>query len=332
MKRYFSIFASLAFLIMVIPCLAFIGTGNRSDIDTSSALSASDNQEPTSADFVKLYNHKTQATETVPMRDYLIGVVGAEMPASFHTEALKAQAVASHTYALSMKNQQKKAPSKALKGAELSTDPTTAQSYMTTEELKKFYGEQFDIYYKKISEAVDSVMTKVILYQNEPIAAAFHALSGGLTEDPVNVWGKSLDYLKPVLSDGDFLAPDYQSKVTLTSDEVQAKLSAAHPDIRWSTEPADWIKIKTLTDSKSVKEAEVCGTVLSGVELRNSLGLSSAYFTVSFAEGSFTFDVKGKGHGVGMSQYGADYLARQGKGYEDILKYYYHDVTIADIV
>lgn len=331
MKRYLSIFAILALFIITIPCLAFVGTSKPpyTGKKTSSAVTFSDAPKTIDADSFKLYNHKTKKVETISVRDYLISVVGAEMPASFHTEALKAQAVASHTYALNMKNQQQKSPNKSLNGADLSTDPATSQSYMTKEELKEFYGEHFDTYYKKISEAVDSVIDKIIVYHNEPIAAAFHSISGGLTEDPANVWGKSLDYLKPVLSDGDFLAPDYESKVTLTSDEVKAKLSAKFPDIQWTTEQKKWIAIKTLTDSKSVKEADVCGTTVSGADLRSVLGLNSAYFTVSFADGKFTFDVKGKGHGVGMSQYGADYLARQGKSYEDILKYYYSDVAIA---
>lgn len=331
MKRYLSIFASLAVLIITIPCLAFIGTSKPpyTSKKASSGIISSDTEKATDADSFKLYNHKTKKVETVSVRDYLIGVVGAEMPASFHSEALKAQAVASHTYALNMKEQQRKSPNKSLNGADLSTDPATSQSYMTKEELKEFYGEHFETYYKKISEAVDSVIDKVIIYQNEPIAAAFHSISGGMTEDPANIWGKSLNYLKPVLSDGDFLAPDYESKVTLTADEVKAKLSAKFSDIQWTDEPGKWITVKTLTDSKSVKEADVCGTTVSGTDLRSALGLNSAYFTVSFAEGKFTFDVKGKGHGVGMSQYGADYLARQGKSYEDILKYYYSDVTIA---
>ena len=331
MKRYLSIFASLALFIITIPCLAFIGTSKPpyTSKKTSSVIASSDTKKTADADNFKLYNHKTKKVETISVRDYLIGVVGAEMPASFHTEALKAQAVASHTYALNMKSGQQKSPNKSLNGADLSTDPATSQSYMTNEELKEFYGEHFDTYYKKISGAVDSVIDKVVIYQNEPIAAAFHSISGGLTEDPANVWGKSLDYLKPVLSDGDFLAPDYESKVTLTSDEMKTKLSAKFSGIQWTAEPAKWITIKTLTDSKSVKEAEICGTTVSGTDLRSALGLNSAYFTFSFADGKFTFDVKGKGHGVGMSQYGADYLARQGKSYEDILKYYYSDVAVA---
>lgn len=332
MKRYLSIFAILALFIITIPCLAFVGTSKPPYTSTksSSAIASTDDTPKTvDADSFKLYNHKTKKVETISVRDYLIGVVGAEMPASFHTEALKAQAVASHTYALNMKSGQKKSPNKSLNGADLSTDPATSQSYMTKEELKELYGDHFDIYYQKISQAVDSVIDKVIVYQNEPIAAAFHSISGGLTEDPANVWGKSLDYLKPVLSDGDFLAPNYETKVTLTSDEIKAKLSAKFSNIQWTADPGKWITIKTLTDSKSVKEAVVCGTTISGTDLRSTLGLNSAYFTVSFADGKFTFDVKGKGHGVGMSQYGADYLARQGKSYEDILKYYYKDVAIA---
>ena len=335
MKHYLGIFLGMAFLIMTIPCFAFAGN---TGAPAPSADKASSSETPKGqavaddTDSFRVYHHKTKEVETISVSDYIKGVVAAEMPASYHTEALKAQAVAAHTYALKMKEQQKAAPNELLKGADISTDPSTSQSYMSIDELKEFYGDQFEANYKKISDAVDAVLDRVIICDGEPIAAAFHAISGGTTEDAANVWGRSLSYLKPVLSDGDLLSPDYEAKTTLKADEVKTKLSGAFDGLSFSEDPAEWITVKSMTDSKSVREALVCGKTVSGAELRQALGLQSAYFTVSYADGSFTFDTKGKGHGVGMSQYGADYLARQGKTYDEILKYYYSGVEIAQLV
>lgn len=332
LKQYISIFVGLAVLILAIPFLAFTSSGKDKVSSPSSAPTPSaDKEDPVETDSFKLYNHKTGKVEAISVSDYVKRVVAAEMPADYHTEALKAQAVAAHTYALNMKKQQEASPSKALNGADLSTDPATSQSYMDLEELKSFYGDKFESSYKKISDAVDAVIDKVIIYDNEPIAAAFHSISGGMTEDAANVWGRSLAYLKPVLSDGDQLSPNYETKTELSADEIKTKLSAKFSGLTFPQDASKWITIKALTDSKMVKEADICGKTVSGVELRSALGLNSAYFTVSYQDGKFTFDTKGKGHGVGMSQYGADYLARQGKTYDEILKYYYSGVEIATL-
>ncbi len=332
MKQYVSIFVGLAVLILTIPLLAFTGVKAKSSNTSTVSATASVQAEEASADnTIKLYHHKTGKVEILPIRDYIKRVVAAEMPANYHTEALKAQAVATHSYALNMKNQQKASPTKALNGADLSTDPATSQSYMDLEELKSFYGEKFEASYKKISDAVDAVIDQIMLYDNEPIAAAFHAISGGMTEDAANVWGRSLDYLKPVLSDGDRLSPDYENKTVFTADALKAKLSAKFPNLTYPADAAGWLAIKSHTDAGMVKEVTLCNQTITGVELRSALGLPSATFTVTYADGSFTFTTSGKGHGVGMSQYGADYLARQGKNYEEILKYYYSGVELVTL-
>lgn len=332
MKHYFGIFLGIAVLIMTIPCFAFAGVPDSIKKGPAPNTSSGSGQaDADTTDSFRIYNHKTGQVESITASDYIKGVVAAEMPANYHTEALKAQAVAAHTYALKMKEMQATSPNEALKGADISTDPSTSQSYMSIAELQDFYGEQFETAYKKISDAVEAVLDKVIICDGEPIAAAFHAISGGTTEDAANVWGHALPYLKPVLSDGDQLSPEYETKTELSKEQVKAALSKAFEGLTFSDDPSGWITAITLTESGSVKEALVCGKSVSGPDLRTALGLNSAYFTVSYADGTFIFDTKGKGHGVGMSQYGADYLARQGKTYDEILKYYYTDVEIATI-
>ena len=331
MKRYITIFLSMAVLIMSIPCFSFTGSSPKTLSSSDIIQSGSSEQEDPSIETFRVYNHKTKTVEVLSASDYIKRVVAAEMPASYHPEALKAQAVAAHTYAIKMKQQQAEAVTPSLNGADISTDPSTSQGYMSIEELKTFYGEQFEASYQKISNAVDAVINQVILYQEEPIAAAFHAISGGITEDAANIWGRSLPYLQPVLSDGDRLSSEYETKFTFSSDELKEKLSAAFGELTFSDNLQEWIIIKARTTSNSVKEVSVCGKTVSGSDLRSALGLSSAYFSLKISEENFIFNVQGKGHGVGMSQYGADHLARQGKTYDEILAYYYHDVTIATI-
>ncbi len=330
LKRSVALLIGIAVAIMLIPCFAFLGIEPKGNGGVESG-EKEEGQATTNTESFRIYNHQTDTVETLSAAEYIKGVVAAEMPWSYHTEALKAQAVAAHTYALKMKQQESTNPTNGLRGADLSTDPATSQAYFSADEWKAFYGDQYEQSYQKISEAVEAVLDKVILYDEQPIAAVFHAISGGITENPVDIWGGALPYLKPVLSDGDLLSPDYEGEVALSTAAVKEKLTAAFDDLDFSTDPNGWIELRSLTESKSVKEVAVCGKVVSGNDLRSALGLPSHCFTVTYADGNFRFATKGKGHGVGLSQYGADYLARQGKTYDEILCYYYQGVTVADL-
>ena len=330
LKRSVVFLLGIAAAIMIIPCFAFLGIEPKGNNNAISG-EKNDGQVTATTETFQIYNHQTDAVETISAATYIKGVVAAEMPWTYHTEALKAQAVAAHTYALKMKQQESTNPTDGLHGADLSTDPATSQAYFSADEWKAFYGDQYEQSYQKISEAVDAVLNKVILYDGQPIAAVFHAISGGMTEDPADIWGGALPYLKPVLSDGDLLSPDYEGEVVLSVAAVKEKLTAAFDNLDFSGDPKDWIKLKSLTESKSVKEVAVCGKVVSGSDFRSALSLPSHCFTVTYADGNFRFATKGKGHGVGFSQYGADYLARQGKTYDEILCYYYQGVTVANL-
>ena len=167
-----------------------------------------------------------------------------------------------------------------------------------------------------------------LTYDGKLIDACYHAISCGTTEEAETVWGADIPYLQAVASPGDRLSPSYASTVTHSSDEVRTILTAELPDLTLSEDPATWFGSPTLSDAGTVAQQPVGDTTLAGTRVRRLFGLRSAAFAITYADGTFTFAVKGYGHGVGMSQYGADYLARQGYSYAEILKYYYTDVTV----
>ena len=254
-------------------------------------------------------------------REFLIRTVASEMPASYHTEALKAQAVAAYTYYSRRRDAARRSPDSALKGADFAAAIADFPDGYTAEKLKERWGTQYDTYYKKIAAAVDAVRGKAVTYQGETVDSCWFAISTGATESAAVVWGKEVPYLQPVASPGDRLSPNYETVVTVPDAEVKAKLTAA--GITLGEDPAAWFGEATRSASDTVTAIPVGGQTLTGKKLRELFSLRSAAFTVVHTDGGFRFTVHGYGHGVGMSQYGADYLARQGYSYEEILGYYY---------
>lgn len=251
--------------------------------------------------------------------DYIFGVVAAEMPALYHEEALKAQSVAAYTFAYIKKQQN------AEEDYDITSDHTVDQSFITIDEAKEKWGDKADEYISKIKKAVSDTKGQLITYKNEPITAAYHAISSGTTESCKNVWGSDLPYLKPVSSEWDKLATNYISEATFTSSELIEKLNNL-AEIKG--EPQKYFNNIKTTDSGTVIEIDLCGKTVSGFKIQKALNLRSACFKVSYSEEKFIFTVYGAGHGVGMSQNGANYMAKQGHNYKDILKYYYTECEI----
>ncbi len=251
--------------------------------------------------------------------DYIFGVVAAEMPALYHEEALKAQAVASYTFA-TVKRQQNSALE-----YDITSDHTVDQSFITEEEAKEKWGDKAEEYIAKIKKAVADTEGELICYNGEPITAFYHAISGGKTEEPQNVWGKELPYLKSKVSEGDTLAKNYISEVSFTADELARQLGS---EVKLSGEPEDYFGAVTHTASGTVSQIELCGKTYSGFKIQSLLSLRSANFEVKYADEKFTFTVKGAGHGVGMSQNGANFMANEGSDYKEILTYYYSGCSV----
>lgn len=259
-------------------------------------------------------------TETIGMEEYLVGCVAAEMPANSHEEALKAQAVAAYTYTRYCLEVRGKTA--------LNDTGASDQGYISRGERQEKWGSNFEAYETKITKAVSAVYGQYLAHNDAPIFAAYHAISGGKTESAQIYWGEPHAYLVSADSAGDKLSPGYSQTVTLSADEVKAALKA-FPKLSLGDDPAKWFGKPTRSEAGTITAITVGGVPLSGREVREALALRSANFDVSCKEGKFTFTTYGYGHGVGMSQHGADFLARQGESYDEILAHYYAGSVLA---
>lgn len=271
----------------------------------------------------KVLDAATGEVLSVPVRDYVIGAVCAEMPAAFPEEALRAQAVAAHTYAERQRKRERSSPTEELKGADFSNDTSKYQGYFTREQIQKFYGDKFDENYAKVTAAVDEVLPYILTYKDEPAIAAFHSMSSGKTESAENAWGTAVDYLVPVDSSADVSAPKYLDQKHFSRESLKYALETAFPGIILGEDMAEWVKVLGTSDSGTVLKAQAGDKKVTGSELRSALALRSACFEVSYPEGEAVFTTRGYGHGVGMSQYGAESMANDGSSWQDILKHYY---------
>ena len=261
--------------------------------------------------------------------EYLVGVVRAEMPASFQQEALKAQAVAARTYTLY------KIQTGGNHGdtADICTDSTCCQAYISEERARSNWGDSADDYEAKIEAAVRETDGQAILYGGSPILAVFHSSSAGLTRAAGEVWLNDLPYLQAVESpEAADSIPNYYSRAEFTAEEFRTKFLAAHPEADLSGGMETWLKDAVTDSAGSVATLSVGGVTVKGSELRSILGLRSACFEWEVQGGKLVFFVTGYGHGVGLSQYGANRMAAEGAGYQEILTHYYTGVTIGPYV
>lgn len=284
------------------------------------------------SDSFTIYDLTTGELHTLSAQEYTVCAVSAEMPPTFSEEALKAQAVACYTYALRAKYDNAQQPDPSLKGADFAADPSDWKGYVEREQYLERYGEESgSVYWDTIEQAVQPVLGYVMLYQENPIAAAYHSICAGKTEDASNVWQGSAPYLVPVESIGDQYAPNYETAELFSPEGLREALSMAGlmSESSFTGEPVGWFSDFERSSSGYVTALTLCGEQLEGMEVRNALGLRSANFTVEYINGSFLFRVCGYGHGVGMSQYGAEYLGKNGKSWRDILNHYYTGIQIA---
>jgi len=257
---------------------------------------------------------------------YLKEVVSAEMPATFEQEALKAQAVAARSYFDARQNAYKiSGKPDCHKGADICTDFTHCKAWISEEKRRESWGKDADELWDKVSRAVDETKDEVITYNNEVISAVFHSTSSGKTENSKDVWGGDRPYLVSVDSPGDAESPKYKSEKVLSLTEFMeiAKKNIENTD--FSKEIIGDIK---RSDAGGILTISIGGVTVKGTKFREIFDLRSTNATITVDEKNVKFNVKGYGHGVGMSQYGANYLASQGKNYKEILTTYYTGVEI----
>ena len=251
----------------------------------------------------------------IDLEEYVLGVVAGEMPASFSMEALKAQAIAARSYALNKM--------KSIKGYILSTS-INDQVYLTMENMKSRWGEDFAYYYNRVKQAVEETKGQVLTYNNEVISAYYFAISNGFTEDAKTVFRENKDYLVSVESSWDKNYESYSSNRTISKESFCLKL-----DIDCS----NGIKITKLNRSNTgyVREITINNKKFTGISVFNKLALKSTDFTIDINGEEVKLTTRGFGHGVGMSQYGAQGMARAGYKAEEILKHYYKNTNITNI-
>ena len=278
---------------------------------------------------IKLLHSGSGQIEELPIDEYLYGVVSSEMPANYEAEALKAQAIVARTYTIyQIMNNSGKHP-----GADICDNSSCCQAWISKDErLSKWAPEEAESNWNKIVDAVNSTSGKIITYQNKPINAFFHSNSGGKTESSLNIWGGiDYPYLKSVETAGEEGYTQYSSEAKFTKEELLNKLKEKYEDCEIDYSQENCIQILEYTTSGRVKTIKFGNKEIAGTEARTILGLRSTNFTFTISGDEIIFSVIGYGHGVGMSQTGADALAKSGSNCEEIIKHFYTDVEIVEV-
>lgn len=331
MKLYLTL-ATVVFLAMLLLPLTVIQ--NNSESKDSSKTSSAVSEEATStsqkestekadgeAQVISVMLNKSGEVVDVDMFEYIVGVLAAEMPVFYHEEALKAQAVASYTYAMHIKS------TSASKESDIVDDSCVHQGYLDIEAQKAKFGDNYETARAKLEKAVKSVYGKQLVFDDMPAKTVYHALNTGSTENCKNIWQSEISYLSGTSSDGDRLSPDFCTEVALTAQQFRETAEKLCKE-EITSEESEWIGEIKATPAGTVTSIILCGKTFSGSDIRTAYELKSAAFTLKYKDGMFIFKVYGNGHMVGMSQYGADYMARQGSNYKEILMHYYHGTQL----
>lgn len=331
MKKYFQVLIIFILIIFVLPAICTRKTVNTSANTNSYEEGSSNIDDIPVYDYsnygtIKLYHSKTDSIEELPIDEYLYGVVSAEMPATYEIEALKAQAIVSRTYTLYQIINGKNKHGEA----ELCDDSKCCQAWISKDDrFAKWKEDVRENNWNKIVTSVKETSGKIIVYDGKPIGAFFHSNSGGKTENVANVWGSNnMPYLQSVETSGEDDYSQYSSEVILKKEELQDKLKQKYDDISIDFSVEKPIEILEYTESNRVKTIRFGNKNLSGTEARSLLGLKSTMFKFNIDGENIIFSVIGYGHGVGMSQTGADSMAKNGSNCDDIIKHFYTGVDI----
>lgn len=312
---------SLFFIILVIPTL-IVNPFVKGDKRESAAMEKKQDIviKPSSSPVsVAVMRMNTEEVEDIPLEEYVVGVVASEMGAGFEPEALKAQGLAARTYVVNHLLHQEDSEEASV------TDTTSDQVYKDEEDLRKIWGKDYQGNLQKLTEAVNATKGEIITHKSKPIMPAYFSTSNGYTENSEDYWENELPYLRSVQSPWDKVSPKYLKQEIFTFSQIKEKL-----DIDFPTNASLQIEVSR-TESERVKELNLAGHLFTGREIREKLGLQSSDFTIKQNNDHLIFTTKGYGHGIGMSQYGANEMAKQGKDYQDIIKHYYKDVEISTL-
>lgn len=310
---------SLITIILIIPTVIvvpFVNKGEHQGESTDIAEIQQEQQLNDSLFSVAVKRVSAEEVVDVPLETYVARVIASEMPTDFEMEALKAQGLAARTYIVNHLLYQSENDSSDV------TDTVEHQVYKDEEELRKQWGSEYNENMSRLIEAVNATKGQIITYNDAPITPAFFSTSNGFTENSEDYWENELPYLKSVKSPWDEESPKYLDQAVFKIADVSEALGVNLPTDRPLT-----IEMSR-TESQRVKELNIEGHTISGRDVREKLQLQSSDFTIKQNNDHLVFTTKGYGHGIGMSQYGANGMAKEGKTYEEIIKYFYQGVEI----
>ncbi len=281
--------------------------------------------------YIRVYLNSSQRVEKINLEEYVKGVVASEMPASFEFDALKAQAVAARTKAIYQKIKYGDAGNPAHPGAEV-CDGVHCQVYKSKEQLEQLHTESWmRDFWPKIEKVVDETKGLVLTYEGKVIDPLYHSTSGGRTENSEDVFTAMAPYLRSVDSPYEQGSKYLENQVVISTNEFVTKVNNAYKKSGLTTSNIkDSLEILQRSEGGKVTKIKVGEEIVTGRNIRELFGLKSANFRITISGGQMTFTTKGNGHGVGMSQYGADGMAKNGYNFDDILKHYYQGVAIEE--
>ncbi|MEJ8544152.1 stage II sporulation protein D [Brevibacillus borstelensis] len=325
MKRYLvAWFIGFPILLVMLPAALVYFFSSPAGSDGLPQVSAPDNPAAHQSTIeVKVYRSAKQAVETMPLETYIEGVVAAEMPAEFEMEALKAQAMAARTYIIRRLGAKKF--DDVPMGGQV-TDTVKHQVFLDEAQRKENWGEQFAWKNGRIRQAVQATAGVVLTYGGKPIDATFFSTSNGFTENANEYFEEQVPYLKSVASPWDIQSPSFEKTVKIAAADLEQRLG-----IKLAKEASgngSWYRIVERTTGNRVGKISIGGKEFTGREFREKLGLPSSAFTLELRGNEVHITTKGYGHGVGMSQWGANGMAKTGKSAEQIVKYFYQGIAL----
>lgn len=339
MRRWIDVVVFVVFIVLVLPSLVVSLFTKRNpdepppDFQTHREEESIKVKETNTVDYeeptIILYNHYTKALEPMSLEEYVVGVVAAEMPSSFELEALKAQAVAARTLAARKLRSQGGSGCTKHKGADVCSQFIHCQAWIPESQQRKNWGDKYEENSRKIRRAVEETKGYIMTFEGKPIEVFFYSTSNGKTEDVAEVFSTTLPYYGVVDSPGEEDAPRYRETLSFTNKEFVRIFNSKYSKNSLSTSNLEeGIKILSRTDSGRVRDLMVGGVKVKATDFRVLYGLNSTDFKFRFEEGKVHIDTIGYGHGVGMSQIGANAMAQRGLEYKDILTHYYKGVEI----
>lgn len=284
-------------------------------------------QSSTSYEHIKILDIHTNEVTEYKISDYIVASLMAQIPFGFEDEAILAQAILVNTYAIKRIELEEKSKTPELMGAHISNDISKYLPFYSKEQAEAMYKENYDRAYERFEAIAEIAKGYILCFEGEPITVAFHSISAGKTESALSAWGVGVEYLQSVDSIYDTQIQSFTEEKVITADEIKARLEQNFKEIILSQSPAEWLTIADKSENGYVRELLVgqTGVSISGAQLANAVNLRSPNFTISYSEtaNAFTFITRGGGHLVGMSQYGANAQAKEGKTASEILTHYF---------